>query len=318
MTFRRDPVICLHGATPSPSGPKVSCMAEFDAISRHLIQTYPQDFAGFTLGREDVEVLEVIDTEQPTVTAHQTDSLIRVRIDGLEALVHNEFQTTDSTNPPMPRRMAGYIGRAIEQHGVPVFSSVIYLRPDAGRRDPGQYQQSHPGHRVLVQYKVIRLSELEGQRILDAGHAGLIAFAPLMKPPEGMASQAWLRRCIHTARARSMAQSDRVDYLAGMSLLSGLAYAPEIISDVISKEGILDLIRESSFAQYLTEQGIEQGLRESILAVLEIRFDLPASHPLADRISGIDDAQRLKALLREAIQVSGPEAFGQLLDLEQP
>ena len=307
-------------------------MAEFDAISKHLIQTYPQDFAGFTLGREDVEVLEVIDTEQPTVTAHQTDSLIRVRIDGLEALVHNEFQTTESTDPPMPRRMAGYIGRAIEQHGVPVFSSVIYLRPDSGRRDPGQYLQSHPGHRVLVQYKVIRLSELEGQRILDAGHAGLIAFAPLMKPPEGMASQAWLRRCIHTAQTRPMAQNFKrpkapiphaaawevADYLAGMSLLSGLAYAPEIISDVISKEGILDLIRESSFAQYLTEQGIEQGLRESILAVLEIRFDLPASHPLADRIAGIEDVSRLKELHRAAIQVSGPEAFGQLLDREQP
>ena len=172
-----------------------------------------------------------------------------------------------------------------------VHSSVIYLRPDAGRRDPGQYLQSHPGHRVLVQYRVIRLSELEGQRILDAGHAGLIAFTPLMKPPEGMASHAWLRRCIHTAQARPMASSDRVDYLAGMSLLSGLVYAPETISDVISKEGIMDLIRESSFAQYLTkqgieqgiergiEQGIEQGLRESILAVLEIRFDLPASHP---------------------------------------
>ena len=318
MTFRREPVFCLHGATPSPKGPRISRVAEFDAISRHLIQTYPQDFAGFTLGREDVEVLEVINTEQPTVTAHQTDSLIRVRIDGLEALVHNEFQTTDSTNPPIPRRMAGYFGRAIEQHGVPVFSSVIYLRPDAGRRDPGQYLQSHPGHRVLVQYKVIRLSELEGQRILDAGHAGLIAFAPLMKPPEGMASQAWLRRCIHTAQTRPMAQSDRVDYLAGMSLLSGLAYAPEIISDVISKEGILDLIRESSFAQYLTEQGIEQGLRESILAVLEIRFDLPASHPLADRIAGIEDVSRLKELHRAAIQVSGPGAFGQLLDREQP
>ena len=67
-------------------------MAEFDAISKHLIQTYPHDFAGFTLGRDDIEVLEVIDTEQPTVTAHQTDSLIRVLIDGREALVHNEFQ----------------------------------------------------------------------------------------------------------------------------------------------------------------------------------------------------------------------------------
>ena len=292
------------------------------------------DFINGLLGREDVEVLEVIDTEQPTVTAHQTDSLIRVRIDGRQALVHNEFQTTESTNPPMPRRMAGYIGRAIEQHGLSVFSSVIYLRPDAGRRDPGQYLQSHPGHRVLVQYRVIRLSELEGQRILDAGHAGLIAFAPLMKPPEGMASQAWLRHCMHAAQARPMASSDRVDYLAGMSLLSGLVYAPETISDVISKEGIMDLIRESSFAQYLTKQGIEQGiergieqgmergieqgLRESILAVLEIRFDLPASHPLADRIATIDDVQRLKELHRAAVKVSGLEAFGQLLDQEQP
>ena len=107
-------------------------MAQFDAISKHLIQTYPHDIAGFTLGREDVEVLEVIDTEQLTVSASRADSLIRVRVDGHEVLVHSEFQTTDSTNPDMPRRMAGYIGRAIERHGVAVYSSVIYLRPDAG------------------------------------------------------------------------------------------------------------------------------------------------------------------------------------------
>ena len=108
-------------------------MAEFDAISKHLIQTYPNDFASFTLGREDIEVLAVIDTEQLTIETHQTDSLIRVRIDNEEVLVHNEFQTADSTNPPMPRRMAGYIGHAIRQHGLPIYSNVIYLRPNAGR-----------------------------------------------------------------------------------------------------------------------------------------------------------------------------------------
>ena len=162
-------------------------MAEFDAISKHLIQSYPEDFAGFTLGREDVEVLEVIDAQQPTVSASHADSLIRVLIDGREALVHNEFQTTDSTDPPMPRRMAGYIGRAVERHGLPAYSNFIYLRPDAGLRDPGQYSQSHSVYRVLVQYRVIRLSKLDGQRVLDAGHEGLIPFAPLMKPPEGMA-----------------------------------------------------------------------------------------------------------------------------------
>ncbi len=324
LTFGADPVSCLHGAVLFPKVPRASCMAEFDAISKHLIQSYPGDFAGFTLGRDDVEVLDVIDTEQPTVTARQTDSLIRVRVDGREALVHNEFQTTDS-GQPMPRRMAGYVGRAIERYGVPVYSSVIYLRPEAGRRDPGQYLQSQPGHRVQVQYKVIRLIDLDGQGILDAGHAGLIAFTPLMKPPEGMASGAWLRRCIHLANARPIASPAKADYLAGMSVLSGLVYTPEAISDVILKEGIMDLIRESSFAQYLTreakeqgiEQGIEQGLRDSILAVLEVRFNLAASHLPAARIAAVDDVHRLKELHRAAVRVSSLDAFGRLLDQEQ-
>ena len=41
-------------------------MAEFDTISKHLIHAYPAD----------VEVGEVLDTEQPTV--RRTDSLLRV------------------------------------------------------------------------------------------------------------------------------------------------------------------------------------------------------------------------------------------------
>ena len=78
----------------------------------------------------------------------------------------------------------------------------------------------------------------------------------------------------------------------------------------------MDLIRESSFAQYLTRQGVEQGLRESILAALEIRFDLAASHPYAARVANVDDAQRLKELHRAAVQVSSLDAFGQVLDEE--
>ena len=301
-------------------------MAEFDTISKHLIQKYPNDFASFTLGREDVEVLAVIDTEQLTIKTHQTDSLMRVRIDDEEVLVHNEFQTTDSTNPPMPRRMAGYIGHAIRQHGLPIYSNVIYLRPNAGQRDLGYYVQERPGYHIAIQYRVIRLIEIEGQRILDAGYSGLIPFTPLMKPPEGMVSDAWLHQCIHTARTRPIARSYRADYLAGMVALSELVYESETISDIIFKEGIMDLIRESSLFQSLTQQsrvesfelGIEQGERkstlEAILDVLEIRFDLREGHPLSARIAAIDDLQRLKQLLRAAVQVPSLEAFQHLLD----
>ena len=194
----------------------------------------------------------------------------------------------------MPQRMAGYIGRAIEQHGLPVFSSVIYLRPDAGRRDPGYYSQEHPGHRIMIEYKVLRLSELDGRPILAAGPSGLLPLAPLMQPPAGQTGEAWLRQCVQAVLARPMAKSARGNLVGGLSVLSGLVYAPEIITAILFKEGIMDLIRESSFAQYLTQQareeGIERGGREraieDLLDVLEIRFALGAADPLARSHTG--------------------------------
>ena len=74
-------------------------MPEFDIVSKFLIQHYPDGFVRFTLGRDDVEVIDVMDPEQFTVEVRQTDSLLRVRIGGEEGLVHTEFQTTAS-----PRR----------------------------------------------------------------------------------------------------------------------------------------------------------------------------------------------------------------------
>ena len=249
-------------------------------------------------------------------------------------LLHYEFQTTDSTDLPMPRRMAGYIGRAIEQYDLPIYSTVIYLRPDAGQNDPGHYIHSRFGCQVIIRYKVIRLVEIEGQRVLDAGHTGLLPFASLMKPPEGMVSEVWFHTCVDRATDLPLDESARGDFLAGLSVLGGLVHDRDMIANLISKEGFMDLIRESSFAQYLLEQeieenkeqwlkqGIEQGREEgerkstlaSILDVLEIRFGLSETHPIADRIAAIDDLQRLKQLLRSAIQVSNIEAFQQMLD----
>ena len=298
-------------------------MAEYDAISKRLIQTYPKDIVYFTLGRDDIEVRAILETEQPKVEMHRTDSLILVRIDGEEALVHTEFQTTDSTDTPMPIRMAGYKIRIIEQYGLPVYSFVIYLRPNAGRRDKGRFIQRLPGHRFFVQYKVIRLSEIEGQDIVAGGHHGLLPFAPLMKRPAGMASEEWLRQCVRRTDDVSLDHATKVDFLGGLALLSGLVYEPSTITSIISQEGLMDAImRESSFAQYLKEQGIEQGIErgvreraiEDILEVLEVRFGLIPAHPFAAPIAAIDDLQRLKWLLRAAVQVDKLDEFQRLLN----
>ena len=300
-------------------------MAEFDTIAKHLIHTYLADFARFALQQDDIQILGVVDTEQTTVETHRTDSLIRVRIGDEKALIHHEFQTTDS-NPPMPLRMAGYIGRGIEQHRRPIYSNVIYLRPDAGRNDPGYYVQERSGYRVLIQYKVIRMIEIDGQRILAAGPSGLLPFAPLMQPPVGVDAEGWLRQCVNRAQQVPMDESRKANYLADLAMLSGLVYNLETIMTIIEEETMY----ESSVVQYFTEKGIEQGIKqgieqgierggrelatEGLLEVLEIRFGLTASDPLVARIEATDEVPRLKRLHRAAVQVPSLDAFRRLLD----
>lgn len=211
-------------------------MGAFDSVSKHLIQAYPADIARFGLGRDDVDVMDVLDVEQPTVEARAADSVVRARVGGEEALVHTEFQTGDSTDTPMPRRMAGYVGRAVERHGLPVFSSVIYLRPDAGRSDPGCWAQNHAGHRLLVEYRVIRLIEVDGQRVLDTRRAGLLPFAALMGPAPGVAPTAWVRHCADAVEELPADRREKVELLAGMAVLGGLVLGSATMTEIIGEK----------------------------------------------------------------------------------
>ena len=133
--------------------------------------------------------------------------------------------------------------------------------------------------------------------------------------------------CVDRATDLPLDESARGDFLTALSVLGGLVHDRKMIADLISKEGLMDLIRESSFAQYLLaqeieenkEQWIKQGEREraieDILDVLAIRFGLSETHPLSARIAAIDDLQRLKQLHRSAIQVSNIEAFQDMLEV---
>ena len=148
---------------------------------------------------------------------------------------------------------------------------------------------------MLVQYQVIRLSELDGQRILDAGPSGLLPFAPLMQRPAGVDAEAWLRQCVNRAQQVPMDEPLKAHYLADLAILSGLVYNIETIATIISEATMY----ESSVVQYFTEkalaqgieQGIEQGICESIQEVLELRFQPEAVRRLAARLGAIDDVQ---------------------------
>ena len=157
-------------------------MASYDTASKKQVATNPQDFVDlcFKFYNGNVKVLDIVTPEQPTVEMHQADILIKAISNGEEVLVHFEFQTTDSFDPEMPLRMAGYIIRSIETYRLPVYSNVIYLRPDAGNTDPGKFIQDLENHSISIEYQVFRLIEIDGQQILDLKPVGLVPFTPLM------------------------------------------------------------------------------------------------------------------------------------------
>ena len=285
----------------------------FDIVAKDAIYTFPEDMLQFLMKDSDIEFLEHLESEFTTVESRQMDSLIKVLLNGEPVLVHCEFQASDSTHLEMVRRNIGYLGRCYERYGLPIFSHVVYLRPDAGSNDPGGYVQEVPGYRFIVEYKVIRLIEIEGQAILEAQQPGLMPFCPLMRPPAGVDRLQWIRQCVETTKKLSLDAPIRNNLLLDLWVMGGLVYEPEAIADLFPE----DIMQESSVYQHIIEkgraEGLEQGAKEStiesILLFLDTRFGANTAQTLKSPLEAIDDLRRLKQLLREAAETQSLEAF---------
>ncbi len=286
-------------------------MASFDIASKKQIETNPLDFVNlcFRFNTSDITVLELVNPEQPTVEIHQADTLIKVLYNGNEVLVHFEFQTSDSYDPAMPLRMAGYIVRTIEVYRLPVYSNVIYLRPDAGKNDPGKFEQKLENHNISIEYQVLRLIDLDGQKILDQRHVGLIPFTPLMR--HQVDSVQWLRQCVRVAD--SIDVPNKAAYLGSLAILGNLIYDPQIIKDIIMEE----TMQQPSIVEYMAPQAHEQGVmkstRKHILDALSLRFGDDIAQIYKDNIESINDLQYLELLFHAAIQVEKIDEFKQAL-----
>ena len=293
---------------------------QYDTVSKTLIHEHPEDWATFTLGTSDVEVLRILETEQPTIQTHRADSFILVNVGGEEAIVHIEIQTRDSRDPRMPSRMMGYIGRAVEAFELPIYSHVIYLAPNAGRSDPGEYVQNVSGYPIHVGYKVIRLSELEGERFLEGSLKGLLPFTPLMRPPEGTEGEPWLRRCVEVVDSATRDRANRAELIVGLAVSSGLVFTDEVISRVFNQ-----IIKEPDmeeswviqhFVQQVKEKSVQQlreSLIESILENLEFRFETRNLPSVAARLASIYDIEQLKQLRRATLETPSIADFQQTL-----
>ncbi len=284
----------------------------FDIVSKDIFGTFSEDLLRKLTNIPGLKFVEQLETELPTVEIRRMDVLSKVEVDDREVLVHIEFQVSRESTPEILKRKVGYFGRCFERYGLPILSFTIYLRSDAGRNDPGKYSQDFPGHNALIEYQVIRLSEFDGQSIFDTDQTSLMAFTPLMQPPEGISRVEWVEQCHKMTFALPLAPDLQNNLLIWQWILSGLIVDPAEIHHLLEVPML-----ESSTYRYILQQGIEQGIEQgerknavkSILNVLDARFRVGAEQTLKLSLEGIEDLQRLEQLLRIAAQAENLEAF---------
>ena len=225
---------------------------------------------------------------------------------------HIEVQTHDSRDKPMPFRVLAYAGDLLLRYELPVYSVVLYLSANAGQTDPGGYSYGDDTFGLQHRYHVIRLADLEGESFLDAASVGLLPFIPLMRPPEGMNTEAWLQKCVEKTESAPVDTQTRGTLLFALSTLGSLTYEASLFQKLILEE----MMQESPFIELIMQRGIGQGIEQgieacirNILSVLTERFPLSDVQPVAKALESIQDFDHLFGLYRTAIQTSSVEEF---------
>jgi len=285
-------------------------MAQYDTIVKYLMDLFPYEYAVLALDIPDLEVIEKLNTEQPTVEMHHNDVTFKIRLPDGEVILHIEAQTDDSRAKPMPLRVLAYASFLLLQHEMPVYSIVLYLPPPAGRDDPGHFGYKRgEAFGLNIKYKVIRLYALDGgSRFgyagLDTQTIGLLPFTPLMVPPAGMPAEAWGRKCVEATQAAPADETTRATLLFAMSVFGSFVHPEELFTNLIKEEAM----QTSPFYEHLRqrplqegiEQGIEQGAREyaieNTFAVLMARFPQSYVNAVKLALETVPNLGRLKQL----------------------
>ena len=268
-------------------------MGEYDITTGHLFRLFPDNFIEFTT--HDAEYIEIAETTLKQIRYADAVAWAEVRPrtgEPIKIITHIEFQT--DADAEMPFRMAGYIGRLIDMYKAPVYSSVIYLRPQE-ITDPGVHQYEYPT-RFRAEYKVIKIWELDGDEFLRKRILGLLPFAPLMQKPESDNDEQWLRKCVQVIEASARNEQERKELLANMSVLSGLVYDSSFVKTFIREE----IMRESSIVKELFSEELFQKYAQYVLFALEAKLGT-LDNQTKERISAIQDEELLDHLHRQAV-----------------
>jgi predicted transposase YdaD len=246
----------------TPSASAAPARGASDTLCKRLAEAYPAQFARWLFGAGGrVKIVKTELSREPI----RADAVIFSR--GERETLHAEFQTTMTSEVPVPLRLLDYyVGLKRQQPDRRVRQVLVVLK-QTGQEIPDRYEDE----RTVHSYDVVKLWEQDPAGLLK--HEGLLPLATLCRTESGETLLADVAARIKRIPSRQR----RREALNGSRVLAGLRYDKNLIYRIL-KEG--DMLEESVIYQDIfqkgeqrgLQQGLQEGKRELALRLLERRF----------------------------------------------
>ncbi len=296
----------------------------FDQIFKEIAEGDPRGlldpFGSLPLGVE--AKVEIVDREQ-VVESLYVDQAFRVETESGAWIEH--FEVTTSVPADLKDRFAKYGFLLGMGSKLPVKSSLILLSPRHAPKTINCFHVLDLGTvRIEVEFRVIRLWELDAGKILGDARPELLPFVPAVNSSEEQLAMAAER--IRATGDIAMRAAFRMlgglrfgknDWKLILERLPAMWWTEQIVRDSSLYEIVRDMGVEEGIAQGVgkgIEQGREQGQMEArrgdIRRCLKLRF--PSIGAL-EELDAISDLAKLDELFENAVTTPRAELFFAML-----
>jgi predicted transposase YdaD len=206
----------------------------------------------------------LLNKELPTIKK-ESDCLVKINDIGTgckddEFILHLEFQSSYDEN--MPHRMLSYYTRIFDKYNLPIYPVVMYLYPDRPRLNiPDTYASSIYNNNILTfKYKVLKVWEMEVNRIIDNDLYGLFPILPLIRH-KTIDDKVNLAKCFDLVQNIDIEDNTlKADIYVCTGILAGLRYPKEMIESLMKVE----IMQESEIYQDILNKGMEKGIEKGM------------------------------------------------------
>ena len=257
--------------------------------------------AGRSLARVaglDCLTWEPVESTLQTTTERLADRVFRTGRGRNRYLVYMEFYTYWDRHAPW--NLLAKTGLLSETERLPVVPLVFVLKPRGYRSQNGTVQLSANGQPAQqLWFHEVPLWELTPEPWWDMV-SGLMALYPLCH--HGERPKQAMRHAVQAIEALEPTPIARADMLTYLGIFGKLAYPNLDIIRMIGREKMKESKFFDDVKMMVREEERVNAHHEALIEVVESRFGSPTAQRLTSSVVRVEDANRLRQLLRIAIQ----------------